>query len=147
MIRLSLAVFAAVITTACAVPQPTGNPRQNTLRGLALSELELMVKATELELKSKPESKVIEEAQEAVRYGLKDPASAQFREVRLVSYRGDGRVVCGQVNAKNSYGGYVGFKRFIASSKTATIEHTDNRYPQIAADSNAGITAACSLSY
>lgn len=39
---------------------------------------------------------------------LKDPASAQFRNLK----RGK-EVLCGEVNGKNSYGGYVGFKRFI----------------------------------
>lgn len=43
-----------------------------------------------------------------------DPASVQFRnlktEIKLSSYR-----VCGELNARNKYGAYVGFKRFVAS--------------------------------
>lgn len=38
---------------------------------------------------------------------LKDPDSAKFRAVRV---KWD--TVCGEVNAKNSYGGYVGYRRF-----------------------------------
>lgn len=37
--------------------------------------------------------------------GLKDPDSAKFR---------DQYGVCGEVNAKNALGGYVGYRRFIA---------------------------------
>jgi hypothetical protein len=41
---------------------------------------------------------------------LKDPASAQFRnEVR------NGNILCGEINAKNSSGGYVGFQRFFVA--------------------------------
>lgn len=39
--------------------------------------------------------------------GLKDPESAKFRSVKV---KWD--TVCGEVNAKNSYGGYVGYRRF-----------------------------------
>lgn len=46
-------------------------------------------------------------AKELVTARLKDPESAQFR-----SQTG----ICGEVNAKNSFGGYTGFKRFIAKS-------------------------------
>jgi hypothetical protein len=44
---------------------------------------------------------------------LKDPDSARFRNQKSV---------CGEVNAKNSYGGYVGFRRFIAVGKGVMLE-------------------------
>lgn len=47
---------------------------------------------------------------------LKDPGSAQFRKTYV-----NGQYFCGEVNAKNSYGGYVGFRRFAAGA-TAAIE-------------------------
>lgn len=45
---------------------------------------------------------------------LKDPSSVQYRNVRRVPDKnGYPRVmICGEMNAKNSYGGYVGFRRF-----------------------------------
>jgi hypothetical protein len=46
----------------------------------------------------------------AIRRNLKDPESAQFTDVRI--YQG-GNVVCGSVNAKNAYGGYVGARDFV----------------------------------
>ena len=57
----------------------------------------------------------VEELLTDVRYSLKDPAAAQFRNVRTY---GDGTgtyVVCGMVNGKNSFGGYTGFQPFRAS--------------------------------
>ena len=50
-----------------------------------------------------------DKVREAVKERLKDPESAQFRKFRKVS---DGEI-CGEVNAKNSYGGYTGFSAFI----------------------------------
>lgn len=44
---------------------------------------------------------------------LKDPQSAQFEGLQLVW---EGRAMCGQVNAKNSYGGYVGVKAFVVDA-------------------------------
>ncbi|WP_420567863.1 hypothetical protein [Thalassovita sp.] len=58
----------------------------------------------------------IQEVERAVAYKLKDPSSAQFREIRMIERtHQDGTVstlVCGQVNGKNSFGGYVGFTTF-----------------------------------
>lgn len=56
--------------------------------------------------------------------GLKDPESARFRSLRV---GGEGAVLCGEVNAKNGYGGYVGFKRFyvIHGDEKPSLEGTD----------------------
>ena len=35
-------------------------------------------------------------------------------------------VACGQINSKNSLGGYTGFKRFVSNGRTAIIEGRDN---------------------
>ena len=56
------------------------------------------------------------EAEAAVCAKLKDCGSARFRNVRFImSKKTDGSmapIVCGEVNAKNSYGGYEGFQPF-----------------------------------
>lgn len=51
------------------------------------------------------------EIEQSVRRKLKDPESARFRAftARKTEY---GAIVCGFVNAKNSYGGYTGFAPF-----------------------------------
>lgn len=65
------------------------------------------------------EAKLIGAGQDRIASSLKDPESARFRNV-FVSPRG--RAVCGEVNAKNSMGGYVGFKRFISAKDKSGIE-------------------------
>ncbi|MCO8103128.1 hypothetical protein NI401_09485 [Acinetobacter indicus] len=49
----------------------------------------------------------------ALKNYLKDPDSAEIR-----NHNGN----CGEVNSKNSFGGYSGFKRFIASPAIVAIE-------------------------
>lgn len=44
---------------------------------------------------------------------LKDPDSAQFGSGDRVSYKAGGPVVCGTVNARNSFGAYGGMQRYI----------------------------------
>ncbi|MGG7604651.1 hypothetical protein [Massilia sp. BKSP1R2A-1] len=44
---------------------------------------------------------------------LKDPESVRFRNVRV-----KWEAVCGEMNAKNGFGGYVGFRRFYAIDGT-----------------------------
>ena len=48
-------------------------------------------------------------AKQAIERELKDPESVQYRDVRTFS----GGIVCGEFNAKNSLGGYVGFSPFV----------------------------------
>lgn len=51
--------------------------------------------------------------EEAVKDVLKDPESAQFRNEHVrIDYRGALPILCGEVNARNSMGGYTGFQRF-----------------------------------
>lgn len=65
-------------------------------------------------------------AQRAIRASLKDPDSAQFKDV-YANYTEEFQVVaCGRVNSKNSLGGYTGFKRFVSNGKSAIIEGRDN---------------------
>ena len=51
----------------------------------------------------------IAQAHAAVRDSLVDPQSAQFRNDR----NGKGTAICGEVNARNQMGGYVGFQRYV----------------------------------
>lgn len=53
-------------------------------------------------------------AKKAVAKDFLDPASAQFRNIDVQSDFGNADV-CGEVNAKNSYGAYTGFKPFLFS--------------------------------
>lgn len=53
----------------------------------------------------------VRKSKEALTKNYKDPASAEFTDL-VVSEGSDKRVLCGSVNGKNSYGGYVGRKMF-----------------------------------
>lgn len=55
-------------------------------------------------------------AKERVAAEMKDPGSAQFRGLE----RFDG-LVCGEVNARNSYGGYVGFQPFYVRGEDVVV--------------------------
>ena len=55
-----------------------------------------------------------DELRSIVTSALKDPDSARFKDLRHV---GEGRALCGTVNSKNSYGGYTGFRAFVADAE------------------------------
>ena len=59
-------------------------------------------------------------SQDAIKERLRDPDSADFRNTRFYS-GGKVPVVCGEVNAKNAFGGFTGFERFIASGDNTEI--------------------------
>lgn len=47
---------------------------------------------------------------------LKDPSSVQFRNIYINSLKTGATSVCGELNAKNSFGGYTGFNAFYQSN-------------------------------
>ncbi len=63
----------------------------------------------------KSEDQAIEAAKAIVVHDFKDPESARFRKIELRDFQG-GKLVCGEVNGKNSYGAYVGYRKFLASN-------------------------------
>ena len=65
-------------------------------------------------------------AERAVRRELKDPDAAQFKDVRANYTEEFGVVACGRVNAKNEFGGYTGFRRFVSGGKSVILEGRDN---------------------
>lgn len=73
------------------------------------------------------------EGKRAVRAKLRDANSAQFRKVftEFGVYKGKRVAIsCGEVNAKNAFGAYVGFDRyvyinFVAAKKSLTYLESD----------------------
>lgn len=124
MKRLAVVAMVALAGCVSAEPQPTSTATVQPIRKsapYALSAAELA------------------KLKEAVRSSLKDPDSARFRGVS--AYRqDDGKIgVCGFVNAKNSFGGYVGDRPFIASLIDGAFP-----MPVIASESNhAAFVALC----
>jgi hypothetical protein len=62
-----------------------------------------------------PKEEAVSNAREAILLMLKDPNSAEFRQVEM----GSKGSVCGLVNAKNSFGGFSGFSAFYYKIQTS----------------------------
>ncbi|KQW22849.1 hypothetical protein ASC80_05775 [Afipia sp. Root123D2] len=77
----------------------------------------------------------MESAKSAITWKLRDPISAQIKGVRLIhtsELRPD--VLCGYINAKNGYGGYVGFKPFYYEVKRnlgGVVQDTSNELERL----------------
>ena len=63
----------------------------------------------------------IAEMQLRIRSDLRDPSSAEFRNVRF-SRAGGVPAVCGEVNSANAFGGKAGFQRFVAAGEIRVLE-------------------------
>jgi murein DD-endopeptidase MepM/ murein hydrolase activator NlpD len=140
-----LVAFAAALS-GCAAGGGSGggnyvDPLAN-LRNISMSTVASFAQTVKIFLGANTQEQAVEAAKQTVANALKDPNSAQFRNVRLTRYL-DGNVVCGEVNAKNSYGGYVGFSPFVASTTSSRLYDSDNKYPNIQSATNAGLNAAC----
>jgi len=61
------------------------------------------------------------EAMDNIKNRMKDPSSTQFKNLREIKNTLNTPSLCGEVNSKNSYGGYVGFKPFSYSNRELTI--------------------------
>ena len=61
-----------------------------------------------------PEFDAVAMAKTVVSRDLKDPASAQWGEIKATKFH-EGYVACGTVNAKNGFGGYTGDAQFRAA--------------------------------
>lgn len=70
------------------------------------------------------ENQSVEKAKALVAAKMKDPGSVQFLDVVHAPPHGTvtGDIVCGRVNAKNSFGGYVGYRRFVSFGSSAIVE-------------------------
>jgi len=104
--RRSCAVFVVLTLTACATDPAILRERQRLYDDRAeakWTELRARLAAVQkIEAPSDAEQKIRAWFSES----LKDPMSAQ------IAYAKSGGLICGKVNAKNSYGGYVGAKPF-----------------------------------
>lgn len=145
--RIIVAAGAVLTALAGCMPfTPTARPFDDSLDRLAnLSRQRVAVQSRTVETAlqaGQTEAQIVAAAQETVADSLKDPESARFRGVAIKTYNGN-RIVCGEVNAKNSYGGYVGYEPFVAGFTSSTLLAKDSQYPDIQRASNAGLMEAC----
>lgn len=87
------------------------------------------------------EAATLKAGKDAVKSMLKDPESAQFTSVRMGEFRGE-KIVCGNVNAQNSFGGYVGVKPFAAGPLVAII-YEEYDYDVLTNAANVAINEGC----
>lgn len=78
------------------------------------------------------DSALKEQLMSALSKDLKDPMSVQFKDLRL----GKDGTLCGELNAKNAYGGYTGFKPFMyrPNAESASILNVDGLPKSVATD-------------
>jgi len=121
--KLAIGVITVILLTSCA-SKPTQNELLSADYGRDMSPEEC-----------------VSIAQDTISRGLKDPSSAQFRHgtcvkgywssVPIMSLKkAYGWYQVGEVNAKNSYGGYVGFKPYQILMKDGYVVRyciTDNK--------------------
>jgi hypothetical protein len=74
----------------------------------------------EVSMSSIQKEKLISEKQQVISAKLKDPDSAKFRNVFISNLTYE-PTVCGEINAKNSYGAYGGYEIFYVSNDGAKI--------------------------
>ncbi len=68
----------------------------------------------------------------AVKRLLKDPESAEFRNIDYINKDSGGGYICGEVNSKNSFGGYSGWQHFVSSgTKSAYLEEQVSSFRSI----------------
>lgn len=75
--------------------------------------------------------------------GFKDPESAKYRNIRTYRTGMGDDVVCGEVNGKNSFGAYVGYKPFYirltgAQIRVTHVDDGDLPFAKVACDKAAG---------
>jgi len=64
----------------------------------------------------------LSKAQLLIKGMFKDPESAQFKNEEVFQGGDGSEYYCGEVNAKNGFGGYIGFSRYVADGAAYIIE-------------------------
>lgn len=140
-VQAAFAIPLALLLGCAPVPHSNYTTAIQQVEFSAISDAERHASELGALLKAgTPEAQAIEQAKDAVAYDLKDPASVQFRNLRLRDFQG-GKLLCGEINAKNSYGAYVGYAPFYAGVKGGFIKSRDSK--SIHDAENAGLFAAC----
>lgn len=116
MMRRTRILAVALLLSGCALPRYQSS---YSLTPYVPAPISLYKPVFPILLPSGSKAKTVDAvaatgAEKAASDQMKDPSSSQFRNLRVrPAAAPENRVVCGEINAKNSYGGYVGFKPFL----------------------------------
>lgn len=123
-----LAFFGLAILAGATAPEPTSEQKaaKAAQEKKEQTEEDAKQKKEQAEEEANPYADTgkqmawIRISKDAVRAKLKDPDSADFRDVNF--YAGGGTpVACGEVNAKNGFGGYTGYEPFLAAGDQLVV--------------------------
>ena len=94
-------------------------------------------KAAQEKPKKNPFEDTVEDLKRMATQNFFDPDSAKFRNLTGHGLKSDGTgsqmmvALCGEVNAKNRSGGYVGYKRFLATISDSISIEEPHEHPAI----------------
>jgi len=142
LIRVGLSILAVAAGAALSACAPVAKGQSANLQSLSRQRVVAMARANAEYMKTHSEQELGAAVGDTLSRNLKDPSSVQVRNLRLVNTP-NGPLGCGQMNAKNSYGAYVGFRRFVASYNNAVIEEVGGKYREIDELTNTGLFEAC----
>lgn len=141
--RIYSSLVGCLIITGCTTNGMGYNDPSRQLVLASLEEVASMSRQTRLFIEGgRSEDDAVTEGKRMVASRLKDPEAARFQNVRIVPYL-EGKIICGEVNGKNSYGAYVGYSNFAASPMMVTLESKNGRYASIDELANTGLRNAC----
>lgn len=111
------AIFSLIVSlflVACALPPRVDSDDESIreIRNASMEMIDSSIKLNNLLSPNDSDEEIATKTIGRIKGRLKDPDSALVSDVRVVHYAG-GRFACGEINAKNSLGGYVGYKPFI----------------------------------
>jgi nucleoid-associated protein YgaU len=125
VLLVSIGALQPQQTAATASAPAAAPPTAEQVAAKAEAEEAARKAAAEKEKAASEEAQAYADAKEAmnsVRYSLADPESALFKDVWAVRGQIAGAppttFACGTVNAKNGFGGYVGYMPFVAVGST-----------------------------
>ena len=136
---IGLIVLLCVSLTSCAAPprDPLNDYTWDRIERLQKDAAEVSATVTATSRQA-----FLNSAMTRVSELLKDPESARFRNLHLVDYKG-GLLACGEVNAKNSYGGYVGFSPFMAANDYVALVSESSARSGLGAVEMSLLSAVC----
>lgn len=112
-----------------AAPKKSGSRMKIAVIGIAVVAVGLMASRPDDSTTSPaaeptyPRAEISTVARSMIRAAAKDADSLKFRN----EFTARAGIYCGEVNGKNSFGGYAGFKRFIANGKTVLFDDESTR--------------------